>query len=111
MVSLPRDVVIGRPGAGEMRIMFLGGTADHTIRVVPVSDDDPNRPKAETIKMARPLEPKIGKTEPTVEILTDDYALWRSVSGPWVWWTYVLVGYDPPRRHFLDANPHPYYKA
>lgn len=97
---------------GETRVMFLGGALDHGIRAVPADEIDPRRPRAGFyknpvfIKYAVPRDEVVGPETPH-----EIYELRKCASGNWHWWAYVLIGYDPPVSHLLDADPGPYYRS
>lgn len=91
-----------------VRVMFLGGTLDHTVRHVPRDEINPERPAADLI--AAPLHTaqwrRLGPRD-VAETPVQDYDLQKVESGHRSWWCFVLRGYAPPRRHLLDANPNP----
>lgn len=80
----------------SIRVAFLGGPYNGYIHHVPHDPEDSSRPGL--------IEYKV----------TDDKGSWfiydlrRIVSGPWVWYVYVLRGYDPTRGVVARTNPFPF---
>lgn len=99
----------------KIRVMFLGGSKDHEIREVDRADHDPSVPEPDLIMNPLPAWSKTTRqalTEPEPDRPDREfYRRHRAVTDLWVWWFYVLEGYDPPRRDVIDANPGPFYKS
>lgn len=78
--------------------MFLGGSVDRHPCAVPADPIRPDRP--------RDLQIIVTPVNQAEEV----YELRRCESGPWVWWTYVMVGYDPTPGELIATNPNPFYR-
>ena len=93
------------PERHTMPIMFLGGPLDHTVRQVPHAL---GRPTGDEIRMFERSYEVRGKQiagTPDIPECWKTYKLHQGRAGRATWWLYVLVGYDPPRRHFVDTMP------
>lgn len=109
--------IIAKVGPGErivpeptMPIMFLGGVLDHTVRQVPHALGRPTGDTVTAREPARRLAIRSVAYSPGQDIVRQEheiqtYKLHQGRAGRATWWLYVLVGYDPPRRHFLDTMP------
>ncbi len=100
------------PAGTTMRIMFLGGPLDHTIREVaavrgvtltPLSEHYycPVMPKRTWNYQAKAYDPVSME-----QLVYDRHRITTSI-GDRSWFVYILAGYSPPRSHLLDANPYP----
>ena len=92
-----------------MPIMFLGGVLDHAVRQVPHALGRPKSDTYNAVDKGFPIRAfgymPGGDVVKVDETPIQVYKLHQGRSGGATWWLYVLVGYDPPRRHFVDTMP------
>lgn len=108
--SIPGAPIVERTGT-TMRIMFLGGPLDHTIREVAAVRGVTLTPLSENyycpVVTRQTWNHQAKAYDPvTPERLT--YHRYRATDNiSRSWFVYILEGYNPPRSHLLDANPYP----
>ncbi len=107
--SISSDDPVGNPyfnasrkPKNQVRVMFLGGRLDHTVRTVPSIEGHPDRPSDETY-----LSPAVPRAPWLPPEYNEQYKLVRVDNSRGAWFCYILDGHTPSPSSLLDTNPYP----